>query len=149
MNKTSQDRNYIPMPIRKVSPDPIWYVKRAVTSKRKQIMRCDSLSFAGPLQQKELWQDSHALKPDGERPKDFGWVVVVWEEHGEDQRASEQVLYAEGVEVRVVGWFVDSGHQVNGVAGGGEEEELEDGVVGAVGEGPEEIDITRYVDNQI
>ena len=48
-----------------------------------------------------------------------------------------------------MGWFVNCGHQIDGIAGGCEEEELEDGVVGATGEGPEQINIASYVDYQI
>lgn len=38
-----------------------------------------------------------------------------------------------------MGGLVGCSHQVDGVSGAGEEEDLKDGVVGAVGEGPEEI----------
>jgi hypothetical protein len=36
-----------------------------------------------------------------------------------------------------VGGLVGGGHEIEGVPRGAEEEELEDGVVGRVGEGPE------------
>jgi hypothetical protein len=42
--------------------------------------------------------------------------------------------------------FVGCGHKVNCVARGGEEEDFEDCIVGAVGEGPEEVDVAGYVD---
>lgn len=45
--------------------------------------------------------------------------------------------------------LVGGGHEVDGVAGGGEEEELEDGVVGAICEGPEEVNVASYVDHEI
>ena len=54
---------------------------------------------------------------------------------------------AEGVEVRVVGWSVAAGHEVDCVGGGGDEEEFEDGVVGRFGEVPEEIEVAGYVDD--
>jgi hypothetical protein len=40
-----------------------------------------------------------------------------------------------------VGGLVRRGHDIYGVPGRGEEEDLEDGVPGAVGEGPEYVDV--------
>ena len=45
--------------------------------------------------------------------------------------------------------LVRCGHQVDGVAGRGEEEQLEDGVVKAVAEGPEEVEVAGYIDDQV
>ena len=58
-------------------------------------------------------------------------------------------MYAKGIEVRVVGWFVDCSHQVDGIARGGEEKELEDSIICDVCKGPEEIEIAGNIDNQI
>lgn len=52
----------------------------------------------------------------------------------------------EGVHIGVVGWFIGSSHDVDCIARGGEEEELEDGVVDTVGEGPEEVKVPSYID---
>ncbi|RDW88112.1 hypothetical protein BP6252_00144 [Coleophoma cylindrospora] len=112
-------------------------------------MRGDRLRLAGALQQEELRQDGHALQPDAERPHDLRGCVRIRVDQCQHQRAAEQVLHAEGVQVGIVRRLVRCGHQVDGVAGAGEEEELEDGVVGAVGEGPEEIEVPRHVDEQI
>lgn len=84
-------------------------------------------------------QNSDALEPDGERPEDLPKGVFVREEDGEDGGATEEVLYAEGVEVGVVRGLVFCCHEVNYVPRGPDEEDLEDGVVGGGGEGPEEV----------
>lgn len=84
-------------------------------------------------------QDGDGFQPDGEGPEDFARCVLVGQGDGQEEGAPEQVLDAEGVEVRVVGGLVAGCHEVDCVGGGGEEEELEDGVVCAVREGPEEV----------
>jgi len=58
-------------------------------------------------------------------------------------------LDAECIDVGVVSWLVCCGHQVDCVGGAAYEEDLEDGVVGAIGEGPEEIEVASYVDDEI
>lgn len=55
----------------------------------------------------------------------------------------------EGVDVGVVGGFVGCCHEVDCVAGCTEEEQLESGVVGAVGEGPEDIEVAGYVYDEV
>jgi len=112
-------------------------------------MRRYGLCLACSLQQEELWKDGHALEPDAEGPGDLIGRVFIRVDEREDERAAEQVLHAEGVEIWIVGRLVRVGHKVDGVAGRAEEEQLENGVVGAVEEGPEEIDIARYVHYQV
>jgi hypothetical protein len=58
-------------------------------------------------------------------------------------------LYAESVDVGIVSGFVGCCHEINGVAGGTEEEELEGCVVGAVGEGPEDIEVAGGVYDEV
>jgi len=84
-------------------------------------MRSNRLGLTSPLQQKQLWQNSHRFQPDAESPEDFRWCVLVGEDDGEDEGAAEEVLDPEGVDVGVVGGLVGCGHQVDGVAGGAEE----------------------------
>jgi len=109
----------------------------------------DGLGFAGALQQEELREDGDGFEPDAEGPEDFGGGVGVGVGEGEDHGAAEEVLDAEGVEVGVVGGFVGGGHEVDGVAGGCEEEQFEGGVVEGIGEGPEEVEVTGYVDEEV
>ena len=93
--------------------------------------------------------DGHAFEPDGKRPEDFGERVFVGPDYGEDEGADEEVLDFECVESWVVGGFVGCGHEVDGVARGGYEEDLEDGVVGGVGEGCEDVEVAGYVDDEV
>ena len=96
-------------------------------------MRGDGLGFARALEHEELREDGNALEPDGECPQDLGELVAIGEEDGEDSGAAEEVLDFEGVDVGVVGWLVVVEHEVDGVGLGGEEEELEGGVVHGAG----------------
>jgi hypothetical protein len=48
-----------------------------------------------------------------------------------------------------MGGLVAGGHEVDGIARGGKEKKLEDGVVGGVGEGPEQIEVAGYVDDKV
>ena len=78
-------------------------------------------------------------------------VVFVREENGQDRAGSDEVLHLEGIEVRVLGGFVVVEHEVDGVRGGADEDDLEDGVVERLGlvEGPEKIDVTRNVYDEV
>jgi hypothetical protein len=48
-----------------------------------------------------------------------------------------------------VRWLVGCCHQVDCVAGRGEEEQLEDGIIEAVPKGPEEVKVAGYVDDEV
>ena len=81
---------------------------------------------------------------------DFCDFVFVGEEDGDDGGAAEEVFDFEGVDVGVLGRFVVIEHEVEGVGLGGEEEELENGVVeGSGGEGPEDVEVAGYVDYHV
>jgi hypothetical protein len=60
-------------------------------------------------------------------------------------------LHLEGIEIGVVGGLVVVKHQVNGVRGSADEDDLENGVVERLGlvEGPEKIDVTRNVYDEV
>ena len=102
-------------------------------------MRRNRLRLPRPLQHEQLRQHRDALQPDRKTPQDLGEGVFLREEEGEHGGAAEQVEDLEGVEVRVVRGLVVVQHQVDGVGGGGDEDDLEDRVPGRVGEGPEEV----------
>ena len=55
-------------------------------------------------------------------------------------------MYAEGIEVGIVRGLVGCCHEVDCIAGRGDEEDFEDCIVGAVGEGPEEVYVAGYID---
>lgn len=61
------------------------------------------------------------------------------EKDREDRADSQKVLNLEGVNVRVVGGLVIVQHEVDNVAGGTDEEELEGGEVKRIEESPEQI----------
>ncbi len=102
-------------------------------------MRRYRLGFACSLQEEELRQDRNGFKPDTECPGNLIRGVLVWEEYGQDCRAGEQVLDTERVEVGIMRWLVCGRHEVDCVARGEQEEDLENGIVRAVQKGPEEI----------
>ena len=71
-------------------------------------------------------------------PTYLGEGVVVWKHDRQQCAYSNQVLHLERVQVRVVGRFVVIQHEVHGIGGGADEDNLEDGVVQHLGlvEGP-------------
>jgi hypothetical protein len=131
-------------------------------------MRRNGFRFAGSLQHEELRQDCNSLEPDGESPEDLSSVsahpdripvpathlgkrVFVWEQYRQYRAGSDQILHLECVQVRIVGRLVVVEHEVDGVRGGADKDDLEDGVVQrlALVEGPEEIDVSRYVYDEV
>jgi hypothetical protein len=60
-------------------------------------------------------------------------------------------LHLECVEIWVVGGLVVVEHEVDGVRGGADEDDLEDGVVERAGrvEGPEKVDVSRHVYDEV
>ncbi|KFY34941.1 hypothetical protein V494_06342 [Pseudogymnoascus sp. VKM F-4513 (FW-928)] len=137
LHQTSQHGDLIQVPIREVAPEPVWDVQRAVRTQRRNVVHGDGVRLACALQHEQLGQDGHALEPDAEAPEDFAHGVFRREEDAQDERAQEKVLYAEGVEGRGLSGLVGCHHQVERVARGGDEEDLEDAVVVAVREGRE------------
>lgn len=127
------------MPIRPVPPDPVWDVQRAVNAQRRNIVHGDGIRLARALQHEQLRQDRHALEPDAEAPEDLADGVFRREEDGQDEGAEEEVLHAEGVEGGGLRGLVGRRHQVERVARGGDEEDLEDAVVVTVREGCEDV----------
>lgn len=103
------------MPLKHIPINPIRDVQSAIKSQCKKIVRRYRFRLARSLQQKQLWQDRDTFQPDRERPEDFRRRISVWEDHCEDQRATEQILYAEGIEIRVMGGLVCCCHEVDGV----------------------------------
>ena len=137
------------MALSKVSPDPIWNIQRSVYPQREEVMRGDGFCFPCPLQQEQLRQDRNTLQPDTERPENLTEGVFIRVDKRKDQRPSKEVLYSESIEIRIMGWFVGGGHKVQSVAGRDNEENLENGIISAIGESPEEIEISGNVDNEV
>lgn len=96
-----------------------------------------SLGLSSALQHKELGKDSDGLEPDRKGPGDFQECVLVREKESQNSSGSEQVFDVECVEVGVVSWLVSPRHEIDDVKLGGDEEDLEDEVVG--GRGPRKI----------
>jgi hypothetical protein len=48
-------------------------------------------------------------------------------------------LDSEGVKIGIVSWLVRGCHEIDRIAGGCQEEELEDSIVCAIRKGPEEV----------
>lgn len=136
---TCHDGDGIEMALGKVPIDPVGDVQGPVDAQREQIVRCDGLCLASPLQHEQLRQDRHTFQPDGECPQHFRNGPLVWEDDSEDGGGARQVGDAEGVEVRIEGGLVVVQHHVKSIGGRAEEDDLENCVPRAVGEGPEEI----------
>lgn len=135
--RDNRDIVNVPLGLRRVPVDPVGDVQRAVHAQREQVVRRDGLGLAGALQHEELREDGDGLEPDGEGPEDLGGAVRVGEEDGEHGGAGEEVLHAECVRVGVLRRPVRVRHQVDDVALGADEEDLEDEVVGRLG--PEDV----------
>lgn len=116
-----------------VAVDPVGDVEGAVESEGKEVVSRNGFCLASALQHKQLREDGHRLEPDGEGPHDLGGRVVVGEGDGEDGGTAKEVLHSEGIDVDIVGGLVGVGHEVDDVALGADEEDLEDEVVDAVG----------------
>jgi hypothetical protein len=115
-----------------VTVDPVGDVQRAVAAQGEQIVGGDGLGLTSALEHKQLREDSHRLEPDGEGPEDLGEGVLVREKDCENGGATEEVLDAEGIDVGIVCGLVGVGHEVDDVALGADEEDLEDEVVDAI-----------------
>jgi hypothetical protein len=81
----------------------------------------------------------------------LGQRVFVRKQYREHRACTNQILHLERVQVRIVGGLVVVEHQINGVCGSADEDDLEDGVVECRGrvEGPEEVYVSRYVYDEI
>lgn len=86
----------------KVPPEPVGDVQAAVDSKGEEVVRGDSLGFAGALEHEELGQDGNGLEPDAEGPEDLIGRVLVWKQDGHCSGAADQILDAEGIEAWVM-----------------------------------------------
>lgn len=116
-----------------VAVDPVGDVEGAVESEGEEVVSRDGFCLASALQHKQLREDGHRLEPDGKGPHDLGGRVIVGEGDGEDGGTAKEVLHSEGIDVDIVGGLVGVGHEVDDVALGADEEDLEDEVVDAVG----------------
>lgn len=58
-------------------------------------------------------------------------------------------MYSEGVKIGIVGWLVGVRHEVDSIARRAYEKDLEYRVIGTVGKGPEEIDVSCDVNYQV
>lgn len=59
----------------------------------------------------------------------FVWRPFIRKENAQQGAAAEQILHLEGVQIHVVRRSIVVQHEVDGVGGRAEEEELEEGVV--------------------
>lgn len=153
----------------RVSVDPVGNVQGTVCAEGEEIVGSDCLGLAGSLQHEELGEDGDGFKPDGESPKDLCQRsavrspcpdaadthlcegVFVRKQYRQYRAGSDEILHLEGIEIGVVGGLVVVEHQVNGVRGSADEDDLENGIVERLGlvEGPEKIDVARNVYDEV
>lgn len=67
------------------------------------------------------------------------WFIFGGEQYGQSSCAAEKVLNSEGIKIGIVSWLVRGCHKIDRITGGGQEEELEYGIICAVGKRPEEV----------
>lgn len=131
LDETGDDSNPVSLVVglNGIAVDPVGDVESAVDAESEEVVRGDSLGLAGALKHEELGQDGDGLEPDGEGPKDLGDAIGVGEDDGQDGGSGEQVLDLEGIDVGIVGGLVCVCHEVDDVALGADEHDLEDKVV--------------------
>lgn len=71
MNDSSYYWNSMKVAFGKVAIYPVWDVEGTIYSKCEKIVCSNCISFTGPLQHKQLGQDSDGFKPDRKRPKNL------------------------------------------------------------------------------
>lgn len=116
-----------------VSVDPVGDVEETVDAQGKQVVGRDGFSLAGSLQHEELRENGDGLQPDGEGPEDFADSILLGEQDGENGGSTEEVVDLEGIDVGIGGGLVSVGHEVDDVALGANEHDLEEEVVEARG----------------
>ena len=84
--------------------DPIRNIQRPVGAEGGKVVRRDRLGLAHPLEHEQLREDRDGLEEDGERPQELGDDEGVVEEEREYHARRDDVLDAERVYRRVVGW---------------------------------------------
>ena len=119
-------------------------------------MGSDGLGLTRSLEHEELWQDGDGFQPDGEGPKNLiasvsarvTWLgrdcylreaVLVGEEDSQHCSPAKQVLHFECIQSRILSRLIVVQHEVDSVARGDDEEDLEARVPDGEGEGPEDI----------
>lgn len=136
LDQTGNNRDIISLialTLSRPPPDPVGDIERPVQSQRKEVVRGNRLGLAGALEHEQLREDGDRLEPDAEGPEDLRQGVLVGPDQGEGCGGAKEVLDFEGVDVGVVGGFVGVCHEVEDVALAGDEEDLEEDVVEAVG----------------
>jgi len=129
--------------------DPVRQIQPSVHPQRSEIMRSNRLCLPRPLKHEQLRQDRHRLQINGESPKHFCWCPSIGENEGEQNARDEEVFESEGVETWIRGGSETELHEVEGVDGGGDEEEFHEGVVeGDVG-ACEEVDVAGEEDEDV
>lgn len=117
--------------LHEVSIDPVRNIQSSVASKSEEVVCGNGFGLASPLKHKKLWQNGYRFKPDGKGPEDLGESVLVRDENAENSGAGQEILHAKGVDVGIVRGLVCVGHEVDNVALGANECNLEEQVVPA------------------
>ena len=116
-----------------VSVDPVGDVEETVDAQGKQVVGRDGFGLAGSLQHEELRENGDGLQPDGKRPEDLTDSILLREKDGENGGSTEEVVDLECIDVGIGGGLVSVGHEVDDVALGANEHDLEEKVVEARG----------------
>ena len=152
-----------------VSVNPVGDVQCAVCAEGEEVVGGDGFGLAGSLQHEELRKNGNGFEPDRKGPEDLpqrlaayffcaggtnahlGEAVFVREQYRQHSASADEILHLEGIEVGVVGGLVVVEHQVDGVRGSADKDDLEDGVVERLGlvEGPQKIDVARDIYNKV
>lgn len=118
--------------LRHPAVEPVDDVQSAVGSQQKHIVSREVVDVAGALEQHELREDGDGLEQDREGPGRLHRAAPVRGQREREQRGgSDEERDAEGVVGRVVRLSdaLHAAHEVEDRRGGGEEDELHQGVV--------------------
>jgi hypothetical protein len=153
-----------------IAINPVQNVERPVNAERKEIMGRYGLRFSRPLQHEQLGKDCNALQPDGEGPQDLSRKlaltrfmlkfessiylyqgILFWKEYCQQYTPAQEILYFEGVLVRVMGGLVIVKHEVDSVGSRADEQNLHAGKVQVVRfiKRPGEIQVPSQVHKEV
>lgn len=147
LDTASKDRNQVVEPFEVVSVCPVKDVQSSVGPQSEQVMRGDGFRLSGLADHEELRQNRNGLQVDGEGPQDLHGVEGMIEHQRNQGGRDQQEFYSECVMIAIISGLELDEHEINCSEGGGEKENLHDGVVNRH-EVRQQIQISRHKDER-
>jgi len=129
LDTAREDSNQVEEPLEVISVTPVEDVERPVCPEGEKVMGGDGFGLSGLANHEQLGEDGDGLQVDGKGPQNLHNVERMINDQRNKGRGNEQELYSECVMIAVVGCLEFEQHEINGSVGGGDEEDLHDGVV--------------------